>query len=168
MQCGSHPRHGHNLLRLFWGHALHGIQLFDCPVAACTGLEGPVLPGMLLASLFPAIIGSRFPGAVYATQTLRFTAPALVGGACVIQSWWQHAWQCSHCRPQQCVHVLILCVQVGQTVQATVMVERCSGQRVTFNTQCSVAGSTQPLVQGTALALLPSGKGSSSEPVDKV
>ncbi|KAG2482747.1 hypothetical protein HYH03_018341 [Edaphochlamys debaryana] len=34
-----------------------------------------------MASLFPAIIGSRFPGTVYASQTLRFRAPALVGQA---------------------------------------------------------------------------------------
>ncbi|PSC76074.1 Hydroxyacyl-thioester dehydratase type mitochondrial [Micractinium conductrix] len=34
---------------------------------------------MLMASLFPAIIGSHFPGALYLSQTLKFKAPALVG-----------------------------------------------------------------------------------------
>lgn len=43
------------------------------------GFQAPILPGILMASLFPAIIGSRFPGAVYATQTLNFRAPAQVG-----------------------------------------------------------------------------------------
>lgn len=42
------------------------------------GLGGAILPGMLCASLFPAIIGSQFPGALYLTQTLNFRQPALV------------------------------------------------------------------------------------------
>jgi 3-hydroxybutyryl-CoA dehydratase len=33
---------------------------------------------MLLAALFPAIIGSIFPGAVYLSQTLKFKKYALV------------------------------------------------------------------------------------------
>ena len=41
-------------------------------------MAGAVLPGMLMASLFPAIIGSHFPGALYLSQTLKFKAPALV------------------------------------------------------------------------------------------
>ena len=47
----------------------------------CTGLPGAVLPGSLCAALFPAVIGSRFPGAVYISQTLKFRRPALVSGA---------------------------------------------------------------------------------------
>ncbi|PNW75799.1 hypothetical protein CHLRE_12g560100v5 [Chlamydomonas reinhardtii] len=47
-------------------------------VAAKTaGFSAPVLPGILVASLFPAIIGSQFPGTVYVSQTLRFRSPAL-------------------------------------------------------------------------------------------
>jgi len=42
------------------------------------GLPAAVLPGMLMASLFPAIIGSRFPGALYLSQTLKFRQYALV------------------------------------------------------------------------------------------
>jgi 3-hydroxybutyryl-CoA dehydratase len=37
------------------------------------------LPGMLMAAMFPAIIGSRFPGALYLTQTLKFRKQAAVG-----------------------------------------------------------------------------------------
>ena len=33
---------------------------------------------MLCASLFPAIIGSKFPGILYLTQTLKFRQSALV------------------------------------------------------------------------------------------
>lgn len=50
----------------------------DGGAAAAAGLPGPILPGMLLASLFPAIIGSHFPGAVYLSQTLKFKQYALV------------------------------------------------------------------------------------------
>ena len=38
-----------------------------------------MLPGLLGASLFPAIIGSKYEGAIYAHQTLAFKRPALVG-----------------------------------------------------------------------------------------
>ena len=37
------------------------------------------MPGMLLASLFPAIIGSTFSGALYATQSLSFRSPCALG-----------------------------------------------------------------------------------------
>lgn len=42
-------------------------------------LGGAIIPGSLCASLFPAIIGSAFPGALYLSQTLKFRNPALVG-----------------------------------------------------------------------------------------
>ncbi|KAG2564993.1 hypothetical protein PVAP13_7NG003400 [Panicum virgatum] len=38
-----------------------------------------VVHGMLVASLFPSIIAARFPGAVYASQTLKFASPVYVG-----------------------------------------------------------------------------------------
>jgi acyl dehydratase len=41
----------------------------------------PPVPGLLTASLFPALVGSAWPGAVYARQTLRFTSPLGVGEA---------------------------------------------------------------------------------------
>lgn len=40
-----------------------------------------VVPGILLASMFPAIIGSQFPGALYLSQTLKFRRSAAVGSA---------------------------------------------------------------------------------------
>ena len=48
--------------------------------AAAAGFAGSVLPGILTASLFPGLIGTAFPGAVYARQELAFVAPAMVGG----------------------------------------------------------------------------------------
>lgn len=42
------------------------------------GLPTPVVPGILVAALFPALIGSRCPGSLYLTQRLRFPASALV------------------------------------------------------------------------------------------
>lgn len=52
----------------------------DAAAAAAQGLPGAILPGLLLAALFPAIIGSSFPGALYLSQTLKFKRYALVGG----------------------------------------------------------------------------------------
>ena len=37
-----------------------------------------LMPGMLTASMFPALIGSAFPGALYLRQTLKFKAAAAV------------------------------------------------------------------------------------------
>ncbi|CAM6126504.1 unnamed protein product [Calypogeia fissa] len=42
------------------------------------GFDSCLVPGMLCGSLFPAIIGSRFEGAVYVSQDLKFKAPLLV------------------------------------------------------------------------------------------
>jgi 3-hydroxybutyryl-CoA dehydratase len=53
--------------------------------AAAAQQEPPIVPGMLLASLFPAIIGSTFPGALYASQTLKFRRPAAVGSEVVAE-----------------------------------------------------------------------------------
>eukprot|EP00803_Ostreobium_quekettii_P006869 evm.model.scf_45.12 EVM.evm.TU.scf_45.12 scf_45:184237-188187(-) len=51
----------------------------DVDAAREQGFPLPVLPGMMGASLFPAIIGSAFPGAIYARQTLQFRLPIMVG-----------------------------------------------------------------------------------------
>lgn len=48
--------------------------------AAAAGLPAPILPGLLMAALFPAIIGSQFPGALYLSQSLKFKQYALVSG----------------------------------------------------------------------------------------
>jgi 3-hydroxybutyryl-CoA dehydratase len=53
----------------------------DKAAANAAGHAAPILPGMLMASMFPAIIGSNFPGALYLTQTLKFRKPALVGSS---------------------------------------------------------------------------------------
>ncbi|KAL1307758.1 hypothetical protein HN51_049657 [Arachis hypogaea] len=50
------------------------------PVAARdVGFEGPLVHGMLVASLFPRIISSHFPGAVYVSQSLNFKFPVYIG-----------------------------------------------------------------------------------------
>ena len=43
--------------------------------------------------------------------------------------------------------------QVGDSLTATVTVERSSGSRVSFQTRCRSADSGQMVVDGTALAL---------------
>ena len=48
----------------------------DSTAAVRAGFPAPVVHGMLCASLFGAIIGTRFPGAVYATQSSRFAPPS--------------------------------------------------------------------------------------------
>lgn len=51
----------------------------DSAAARNVGFEGPVVHGMLVASLFPHIISSHFPGAVYVSQSLNFKFPVYVG-----------------------------------------------------------------------------------------
>ncbi|CAK0785215.1 hypothetical protein CVIRNUC_008421 [Coccomyxa viridis] len=54
--------------------------IHTCASAArARGFKDCLVPGMLCASLFPAIIGSTFPGAVYMMQDLKFRSPSLVG-----------------------------------------------------------------------------------------
>ncbi|KAI0493681.1 hypothetical protein KFK09_023802 [Dendrobium nobile] len=40
--------------------------------------RGSVVHGMLVASLFPSVISSNFPGAIYASQTLQFKLPVYI------------------------------------------------------------------------------------------
>ena len=48
--------------------------------SSSTGTPTPaVVPGLLTAALFPALVGSAWPGAVYARQTLRFVGVVGVG-----------------------------------------------------------------------------------------
>jgi 3-hydroxybutyryl-CoA dehydratase len=37
--------------------------------------QRPIVPGLLAAALFPAIIGSEYPGVLYAKQNLKFISP---------------------------------------------------------------------------------------------
>ncbi|KAJ8768769.1 hypothetical protein K2173_023673 [Erythroxylum novogranatense] len=52
---------------------------FDSEFARDAGFKDRVVQGMLVASLFPRIIASHFPGAVYVSQCLQFKAPVYIG-----------------------------------------------------------------------------------------
>ncbi|XP_022875346.1 uncharacterized protein LOC111393847 [Olea europaea var. sylvestris] len=52
---------------------------FDLERAKNAGFADLPVPGMLVASLFPRIIASHFPGAVYVKQTLEFRSPVYCG-----------------------------------------------------------------------------------------
>ncbi|XVE79087.1 hypothetical protein DITRI_Ditri14bG0029300 [Diplodiscus trichospermus] len=52
---------------------------FDSESARAAGFEDRVVHGMLVASLFPRIISSHFPGAIYVSQSLHFRAPVYIG-----------------------------------------------------------------------------------------
>uniref|UniRef100_A0A452ZRL4 MaoC-like domain-containing protein n=1 Tax=Aegilops tauschii subsp. strangulata TaxID=200361 RepID=A0A452ZRL4_AEGTS len=62
------------------------VHLDDAFARGTGGFQrGRVVHGMLVASLFPALIASHFPGAVYASQSLKFAAPVHVGDEVVAQ-----------------------------------------------------------------------------------
>ena len=135
----------------------------DARAAAAAGLAAPILPGLLLAALFPAIIGSHFPGALYLSQTLRFRHAATVRCWCSGGWVWRHS--CRLCRAllpalQSAAAPRLLPPapppppQVGDAVTATLTVEKRSGGRVSFRTLCCDAGSGRVLVEGAALALI--------------
>lgn len=52
---------------------------FDHESAQKAGFVDRLVPGMLVASLFPSIIASHFPGAVYVSQSLQFKMPIYIG-----------------------------------------------------------------------------------------
>jgi 3-hydroxybutyryl-CoA dehydratase len=65
---------------------IHQSSASDSSMSSATssssnGVREPIVPGLLLAALFPGIIGSNFPGALYATQSLAFRSPCAVGEA---------------------------------------------------------------------------------------
>ncbi|XP_021764134.1 uncharacterized protein LOC110728792 [Chenopodium quinoa] len=51
---------------------------FDTECAQIAGFQDRLVHGMLVASLFPRIISSHFPGAVYVSQNLQFRQPVYV------------------------------------------------------------------------------------------
>ncbi|XP_020163897.1 3-hydroxyacyl-[acyl-carrier-protein] dehydratase, mitochondrial [Aegilops tauschii subsp. strangulata] len=62
------------------------VHLDDAFARGTGGFQrGRVVHGMLVASLFPALIAAHFPGAVYASQSLKFAAPVYVGDEVVAQ-----------------------------------------------------------------------------------
>ncbi|KAJ0083777.1 uncharacterized protein LOC116114462 [Pistacia vera] len=52
---------------------------FDPESARTAGFDDPIVHGMLVAALFPRIISSHFPGAVYVSQSLHFRLPVYIG-----------------------------------------------------------------------------------------
>ncbi|XP_022752456.1 uncharacterized protein LOC111301217 [Durio zibethinus] len=52
---------------------------FDSESARAAGFEDRLVHGMLVASLFPRIISSHFPGAIYVSQSLHFRSPVYIG-----------------------------------------------------------------------------------------
>lgn len=52
---------------------------FDAECAKNAGFSDCLVPGMLVASLFPRIIAAHSPGAIYVSQTLHFKLPVYIG-----------------------------------------------------------------------------------------
>ncbi|KAM0996501.1 hypothetical protein ACFX15_006190 [Malus domestica] len=51
----------------------------DSEAARNAGFEDRLVHGMLVAALFPKIISSHFPGAIYVSQSLHFRLPVYIG-----------------------------------------------------------------------------------------
>ncbi|XP_043714711.1 (R)-specific enoyl-CoA hydratase [Telopea speciosissima] len=58
---------------------------FDSESARDAGFEDRLVHGLLVASLFPRIIASHFPGAVYVSQSLHFKLPVYFGDEVVAE-----------------------------------------------------------------------------------
>ncbi|XP_068667589.1 3-hydroxyacyl-[acyl-carrier-protein] dehydratase FERN, mitochondrial isoform X2 [Aristolochia californica] len=58
---------------------------FDSDFAKGKGFEDRLVHGMLVASLFPCILASHFPGAVYVSQRLQFKLPVYIGDEVVAE-----------------------------------------------------------------------------------
>ncbi|KAL3699235.1 hypothetical protein R1sor_017257 [Riccia sorocarpa] len=97
----------------------------DISAAQEAGFSGCVVPGMLCGSLFPAIIGSRFAGAVYLSQTLTFKAPLAVDEFFIAE------------------------------VEVTAIKNLKRNAKITFTTRCFTEEKERLFVDGEAIALLP-------------
>ena len=104
----------------------------DARAARSAGFEGTVVHGMLCAGMFGAVIGATFPGAVYATQSLSFRAPVLVGQAVTAE--------------------VTLTRITGRKASFDTKVRVFPGKREGDESAAAIA------VDGKALALLPSGR----------
>ncbi|OEL26990.1 hypothetical protein BAE44_0011992 [Dichanthelium oligosanthes] len=94
--------------------------------------RGRVVHGMLVASIFPSVIAAHFPGAVYASQTLRFAAPVYVGDEVVAQV--------------QALHIRMRAPNGSTT----------SRYAIKFATKCFVdEDEGSPAIDGEAMAILP-------------
>ncbi|CAO2177048.1 unnamed protein product [Urochloa humidicola] len=94
--------------------------------------RGRVVHGMLVASVFPSVIAAHFPGAVYASQTLRFAAPVYVGDEMVARV--------------QALHIRTIAANGSKT----------SRYAVKFATKCFMDEDEGSLaIDGEAMAILP-------------
>ncbi|EPS72153.1 hypothetical protein M569_02608 [Genlisea aurea] len=100
---------------------------FDLECAKNAGFHDIPVPGMLVATLFPRIIASHFPGAVYAKQTLEFKSPVFV---------------------DECI--------VGAVQASGIRRARNDRFLAKFDTECVKDGSGIVVISGEAIAILPS------------
>ncbi len=104
-------------------------------------------PGLLLASLFPAIIGSRLVRAdAEAAPAVRWQLRKVSDAAFVCQPGSLYLTQRLAFRGS---------ATVGATLHATVQATRVVGRRAVFDTRCVLEASGRVIVDGQALALLP-------------
>ena len=144
---------------------MHGFRshralcMFSCrlksrlTIPSCAGFQGCIVPGIMCASLFPAIIGTAFPGAVYLMQDLKFRSPGLVCPFLLMQVL---------IKPQACLDLKTLPAsnshdalgaQVGEPILARVTLTGKSGSRCKFRTEC-LGPSGDILTDGSAIALI--------------
>ncbi|CAO2183703.1 unnamed protein product [Urochloa humidicola] len=109
------------------------VHLDDAAARDVGGFQrGRVVHGMLVASVFPSVIAAHFPGAVYASQTLRFAAPVYVGDEVVARV--------------QALHIRTIAANGSKT----------SRYAVKFATKCFMDEDEGSLaIDGEAIAILP-------------
>ncbi|VVB16699.1 unnamed protein product [Arabis nemorensis] len=98
---------------------------FDPESARKAGFENRLVHGMLVSSMFPRLISSHFPGAVYVSQSLHFRSPVYIGN------------------------------EILGLVQATALRETKDKYIVKFSTKCFKNHSEVVVVDGEATAILP-------------
>ncbi|CAN6871293.1 unnamed protein product [Brassica oleracea var. botrytis] len=99
---------------------------FDQELARKAGFENRLVHGMLVSSMFPRIISSHFPGAVYVSQNLHFRSPVYIGD------------------------------EILGLVQATALRETKNKYIVRFSTKCIKNHNELVVLDGEATAILPS------------
>lgn len=90
------------------------------------GFSACIVPELMYAGLFPAIIGTHFPGSIYVSQRLEFKSPVLLGDCLIAE------------------------------VKASHMRSVRDKYRVEFATSCWKKEGNVLAVEGIAIALLPS------------
>lgn len=104
------------------------VHLDDALAREVGGFDrGRVVHGMLVASLFPSLIASHFPGAVYASQSLKFAAPVYIGDEVLAQ-------------------LQVLHIRAATTTTRYI---------VKFTTKCFTNDDRSLAIDGEAMALLP-------------